>query len=62
MEERIIFSKGSLEGATSLVFLLGKVKKGEEVEIQKRIDSHLFYIFLLFFLSTFYLLEIQIRW
>jgi hypothetical protein len=62
MGERIIFSKGSLEGATSLVFLLGKVKKGEEVEIQKMIDSRLFYIFLLFFLSTFYLLEIQIRW
>jgi hypothetical protein len=27
MGERISFSKGSLEGATPLVFLLGKVKK-----------------------------------
>jgi hypothetical protein len=33
MGERINFSKGSLEGATSLVFLLGKVKRIEEVEI-----------------------------
>jgi hypothetical protein len=50
---RIKFSKGSLEGATSLVFLLGKVKRGEEVEIQNKIDLHLFNVFIVF---PFYLL------
>jgi hypothetical protein len=42
-----------LEGATSLVFLLGKVKRGEEVEIQNKIDLHLFNVFIVF---PFYLL------
>jgi hypothetical protein len=40
MGEITNFSKGSFQGATFLVSLLGKVKIGEEVEIQKMIDSH----------------------